>query len=99
MSYEPDLNDPAQRFAKAAMDGIQASFDPERDQQWPRFVVVIELPPGNRIGIASTGDSDVDTHRLLSLGAASTRNAMSPADRRRARRLWDTMRAGFERRN
>jgi hypothetical protein len=96
MSHEPDLDDAAQAFVHRTMEAIKREFD--GDPQVPRFVVVVEMPPDGRIGIASTGDDNIDTHRMLALGAASVRNTMTPAEKQKARQQWQLARAGFERR-
>lgn len=97
MGHTPDLNDPSVALVHRAMEAVRREF--ATDDQVPRFVMVAETPPDGRIGVASTGDDEPDTHRMLTLAAASVRSTMTPDDRRRARALWDTLRAGFERRN
>lgn len=93
MSREPDLTDPTIVWVDRAIKALIREFS--ADPKGPRFVVVVETPPDGRIGIASTGDDDVDTHRMLTLGASSVRHGMSDADRRRARRFWDKAEAEF----
>lgn len=94
MRPEPDLDDPVQRIVHRAMTALLAEFD--GDAEVPRFAIVAEAPPEGRIGIASTGDDSADVHRMLALGAASVRASMGDDQRESARRLWATMKAGFE---
>jgi hypothetical protein len=98
MYDRPDLTDPAQVFVDRAIKALTNEF--RDDEQMPRFVVaVIEYPPEGRVALASTGDDEVDTHRILTFAAASVRNGMSDEERRRARARWLSERAGFEARN
>jgi hypothetical protein len=97
MKDEPDLSAEEERLVHIAIEAVKAAFVGE--PQAPRFVMVVELPPVGRIAIASTGDDEVDTHRMLAMAAGAVRAGMTPATKRRARQLWDAERAGFERRN
>lgn len=93
MTNKPDESDPAQMFVHRAMEALKNEF--KGDAQLPRFIVVVEMPPDGRIGIASTGDDEVDTHRILTLGAAAVSNAMTPEEKTQARKFWSMTRAGF----
>jgi len=97
MTPELDEGDPGVVYVDRAIKALVAEF--AGDEQVPRFVCVVEYPPAGRVGIASTGEDGIDTHRMLTLGAAAIRSAMSPTERRRARDHWQLMKAGFEARN
>lgn len=97
MTSEPDMDDLVQVYVDRCIKALMEEF--KNDDQVPRFAVVAETPPEGHIGIASTGDDAPDVHRMLTLGASSVRNAMTPEQRREARLYWDQMRAGLERRN
>lgn len=107
MSRDFDPGDPAVAFAHRVLRLCKAEF--ADDDQLPRFVVVVETPPVGeivvvrpmtqpRIGIASTGDDEIDTHRMLALAAGAIRSGMSESTKAQARMMWQTLRAGFERR-
>lgn len=104
MHPDPNLDDPREAIVHRVITALRAEFSD--DEQVPRFVVVAELPPDGAIeiiarggiGIASSGDDAIDTHRMLTLAAASVRGGMTEATRVKARELWSLLAAGFERR-
>lgn len=63
-------DDPATLEAHRAIEAILREYGAA--SQIPRFVVMAEVPPDGRVGVASTGDNAIDTLRIavLALGAA-----------------------------
>lgn len=95
-------DDPAAKWADRAIQALYREF--AADAQCPRFVIVVETPPdgevltthfGNRLGLASSGDDEIDTHRLLLMAALAVRRSMSGEIHTRAVKLWDEMQAEF----
>lgn len=75
---QPDPSNDASMHAARVMAALQREYD--GDPMVPRFVVVVEVPPGD-VGIASTGDDPPDTARMLWNALQMVRAAIAEAAR------------------